>query len=567
MIFQVAAKDAGTLAKEFAPFLKAADLQGLGRYEVVTTLATGARVAPPATAVTLAAPDVTGQSAAARQRSRSYYGTARADVETAIRPGIPSRPDPPGRVAGGRHERRRATSRSSRRASRRVDCPALLAQAEHRWRLENARECLGFTGGDVMTTSITAKQLLRLRSDLTDRDWQIITTLARVRLATSAQLESLCFPDVTRRRAQQRLAILVRRRVLARLPRVIGGVRAGSRGHVYALDVAGQRLADLDRGRRPRPPRPVGAPYVDHVLAVAEVYARVALAERSGAFKVLRFVGEPGAWRSFFGAGGGRATLKPDAYVVLAVDGFEDHWFLEIDLGTESAATLTRKISFYLGYWRSGTEQARHDVFPKVLWLVRDAARVEVLARVIARQPMEARSLFVVALHDAAVDRMLRGRVDEPTPPQRDPDRGRRGDPATAAWSRRRLCSDLTAVLRATRLRHGRAAWSGGDGRRLGGGPASGLPAGGASAEADRSLLAQPRGQLLPPPPLRGTCQGAAAWTRAATAGAGARRVDRAQQGDLGQDQPDAHLHPRPADADVGGRVPAGALSVVLLRP
>jgi hypothetical protein len=84
VIFQVAAKDAGALAKELAPYLKAADLQGLGRYEVVTTLATGARVAPPATAVTLTPPDVTGQAATARLRSRNYYGAARAEVEAAI---------------------------------------------------------------------------------------------------------------------------------------------------------------------------------------------------------------------------------------------------------------------------------------------------------------------------------------------------------------------------------------------------------------------------------------------------------------------------------------------------
>jgi hypothetical protein len=84
VIFQVASKDAGALAKELAPYLKAPDLQGLGRYEVVTTLATGARVAPPATAVTLEPPEVTGQAATARLRSRSYYGAAKADVEAAI---------------------------------------------------------------------------------------------------------------------------------------------------------------------------------------------------------------------------------------------------------------------------------------------------------------------------------------------------------------------------------------------------------------------------------------------------------------------------------------------------
>jgi hypothetical protein len=120
-------------------------------------------------------------------------------------------------------------------------------------------------------------------------------------------------------------------------------------------------------------------------------------------------VGEPGAWRTFHGAGGGQVTLHPDGYAVLAVDGFEDHWFLEVDRGTESAATLARKLGVYRSYWQSGTEQARHDVFPKVLWLVQDAARAEVIEGVIARQPTETRSLFVVALHEAAVARLCQG--------------------------------------------------------------------------------------------------------------------------------------------------------------
>jgi hypothetical protein len=260
-----------------------------------------------------------------------------------------------------------------------------------------------------MSGSVTTKRLIQLRSDLSERDWQIILTLARVRVATGAQLQALHFEDVTRRRAQQRLAVLTNRRVLARLPRLIGGVRAGSAGHVYALDVAGQRMVDLDAGRRPGRPRGVGTVFLTHALAVTETFLGLALAERAGQLRVVRFIGEPGAWRSFYGAGGTRVTLKPDAYAVLVVDGFEDHWFLEVDLGTEAAATLSRKCSVYRGYWQSGIEQAQHDVFPRVLWLVQDKHRADLLAGVVARQPADARSLFAVSLHADAVARMRQG--------------------------------------------------------------------------------------------------------------------------------------------------------------
>jgi len=279
------------------------------------------------------------------------------------------------------------------------------------FRTENCWECLTPFRGEIMTgTSVTAKRLLRLRNDLTDRDWQIIATLARVRVATADQLERLHFGNVSRRRAEQRLTALARRRVLGRMTRVVGGVRAGSRGHVYALDAAGQRLVNLSHGGPPRRPQPVGAPYLDHALAITEVYVQLVIAERTGALRLGRFVGEPGAWRTFYGVGGARVMLKPDAYIVLQLGGYEDHWFLEVDRGTESAATLARKANVYREYWRTGTEQARnHDLFPRVLWLVPDEARAGVLRAVFRRQPADVAAIFDVAVQAKAVERLLEG--------------------------------------------------------------------------------------------------------------------------------------------------------------
>jgi hypothetical protein len=276
---------------------------------------------------------------------------------------------------------------------------------------ENAKECLAqFRGNAMTTTSVTTKQLLRLRRDLTDRDWQIMATLARVRVATGDQLERLHFADVTRRRAKQRLSVLARRRVVGRMSRVVGGVRAGSRGHVYALDAAGQRLVSLSYGGRPRRPWPVGTPYLAHALAISEVYVQLVLAERTGALRLGRFVGEPGAWRTFYGVGGARATLKPDAYVVLQLGGYEDHWFLEVDRGTESAATLARKAKVYREYWRTGTEQVHNNgLFPRVLWLVPDEARAEVLRAVFRRQPADIAEIFDVVVQGKELAWLLRG--------------------------------------------------------------------------------------------------------------------------------------------------------------
>ena len=180
----------------------------------------------------------------------------------------------------------------------------------------------------------------------------------------------------------------------------LAGRRAGSSGYVYALDVAGQRLAGLMTGGQVRRPWRLGRPFLAHSLAVTDVYVRLVLAERAGSLGLARFDGEPASWRRFFGPGGGRVVLKPDAHAVVLAGGYEDHWFLELDLGTEHTPTLARKCNIYRSYRRSGTEQAKHGVFPRVLWLVPDERRADVLRSVIRRQPQDAAEMFDVALSE-----------------------------------------------------------------------------------------------------------------------------------------------------------------------
>lgn len=255
---------------------------------------------------------------------------------------------------------------------------------------------------------VTAARLAELKRSLSMRDRAVITTLARVRVATSTQLERLHFSDVTRRQARSVLASLTDRRLLARLPRRIGGLRAGSAGFVYALDVAGQHLCSPGQ-RRPQRPWNVGLPFLRHALCVTELYVRLLEAERAGLLQMADFVTEPRCWRRFPGHGGGRATLKPDAVTTLKLGGYEDRWFLEVDRGTESPATLGRQCDHYRRYWQSGIEQARTEVFPRVLWLVPDERRHDQLVDVLGRQSAETWALFAVATFDTAIKRLLRG--------------------------------------------------------------------------------------------------------------------------------------------------------------
>lgn len=257
-----------------------------------------------------------------------------------------------------------------------------------------------------MTPYVTASRIERLQRELTDRERTVLVTLRRVRVATAGHLTRLHGLGITERHMRRLLAGLTDRRLIARLERTVGGKKAGSSGWVYALDVAGQRLLEAPRTRR-RPWTP-GQRFLAHTLAVTDLYVRLVEAERAEMLELIEFTTEPACWRTFTGSGGGRAVLKPDAYAVVGVGEYADHYFLEVDRGTVSAATLIRQAGVYVDYWHSGREQERAGVFPQVLWVVPDEARKAVVAEALARQPAETWELFGVVTVSAAV-RMMSG--------------------------------------------------------------------------------------------------------------------------------------------------------------
>lgn len=94
----------------------------------------------------------------------------------------------------------------------------------------------------------------QLADRLSPRDWAILETLDRVRLATGIQLERLHFSSLTnaRSRAVMRwrvLKSLVDARVLLPLGRRVGTALHGSAELRFALDSAGQQLIRM-RERR-----------------------------------------------------------------------------------------------------------------------------------------------------------------------------------------------------------------------------------------------------------------------------------------------------------------------------
>jgi hypothetical protein len=244
-------------------------------------------------------------------------------------------------------------------------------------------------------------RLAELRDELSGRDLAILDQVNDLRFMTGGQIAAIHFglnghdsPDSAARAARRVLERLTDERLLLRLDRRIGGTRAGSASFVYLLGPVGHRLLDLP-GRR-RPYREPGGRFVRHTLTVTQLVVDLTLAHRRHHLELLTVQPEPRCWRRMVDRHGAPATLRPDVFVTLAAGDIEYRWFIEVDLGNEHIETLLRKCEVYQTYYRSGTEQAEHGVFPRVLWLMHNDRRIEQLREAIGRQKSLTPGLFTV---------------------------------------------------------------------------------------------------------------------------------------------------------------------------
>lgn len=258
---------------------------------------------------------------------------------------------------------------------------------------------------------LTAAVLQDLTANLTARDKLVLRRVSDLRFVSGGQLARLCFADsndatANARAARRSLLRLTRLALLARLPRPIGGVHAGSAGFVYYLGLAGQRLATAQGWqpeRRRRRSLTPGTLFVRHTLQIAELHTRLIEADRSGRVELLALSAEPACWRQWSGHGNLPPILKPDSYVRLGTPDYEDSAFIEVDRGTEGSRALDRQLRTYVAYYDSGQEQAAHGVFPKTLWLAPTDQRVAAIADCIGHVARGVQALFQVARFEDAV--------------------------------------------------------------------------------------------------------------------------------------------------------------------
>src|SRR5205085_4544141 len=169
-----------------------------------------------------------------------------------------------------------------------------------------------------MSAYLGRRGLAPLRERRSERDLDVIRSVAEHRFLTTRQVEALHFADHATELAGARvcrrvLARLTDERLLTRLQRRVGGVRAGSASFVYALGPVGGRLMDRQRRRLVEP----STTFLAHTLAVAQAHVELTHASRTGQLELMSVDVEPSCWRRYTGPGGARELLRPDLYVVI----------------------------------------------------------------------------------------------------------------------------------------------------------------------------------------------------------------------------------------------------------
>lgn len=239
-------------------------------------------------------------------------------------------------------------------------------------------------------TRISALRLSEIDLALTGRDREILEKLSELRYLKTNQIQRLFFPPLVTPRAAlsattRALNRLKNLGIISHLERRIGGVRAGSQGLIWHLTEAGLRLlaiGTLQAGKRIRFQEP-SPTFLRHILAVAECYTQITqICQTEKAMGLSEVTVEPECWRKFT-QNGKVVSLRPDLFAKTTSGDYQDTWFIEMDLATESATDIVTKCRRYHQYYQTGIEQRDGDVFPIVLWVVPDQARKERLEEAI----------------------------------------------------------------------------------------------------------------------------------------------------------------------------------------
>ena len=257
-----------------------------------------------------------------------------------------------------------------------------------------------------MQDRVSRQELQEIEARLGDRDKSILNTILEYRYLTTDLIQRLYFTDhstssAALRATSRNLNKLKELDLIRNVERRIGGVRSGSGSYIWQLAPAGHHLLRL-KGSKARPlPRNFEPSlyFLIHILSVAETHVRFHEICRKKGMKLVTLQNEPENRRKY-NKGGKIVSLQPDLFAVTICDDYEDRWFIEVDLDTESPCRIIEKCDRYHEYYRSGLEQKENEVFPLVVWIVPDAERKESITKYIQKEFAKQTKIFTVVTPD-----------------------------------------------------------------------------------------------------------------------------------------------------------------------
>ena len=269
------------------------------------------------------------------------------------------------------------------------------------------------------SSRLTRTQLEQIEAHLTARDHAVLQSLRRYRFLSSSQIGRLYVTDcrtVTSRTRQQNLLLkrLSGYGLIRALAQRVGGEGGGSSRKIWYLTEAGCRLLTLnDPGANPRQrfSEPSTA-LLRHTLACSECAVQMTcICRESEDLELMQVDSEPACWRCYRDAEGRLNYLKPDLFAITSCGEYEEHWFIEMDLGTEAPMDVVEKCDAYLRYYYTNIEQKETDLFPLVVWVAIDQKRKDLLQGYIEEHIQGHPKMFLVITPDE-LEKALREEID-----------------------------------------------------------------------------------------------------------------------------------------------------------
>ncbi|MGF2993858.1 replication-relaxation family protein [Lactococcus lactis] len=260
-----------------------------------------------------------------------------------------------------------------------------------------------------MGNYVSKKQLAEIFERTMSREFEILAILNVAKFMTTDQLRRQFFAKIpnelsAKRAANRTMKKLEEEKLIAKLPRRIGGyVRenyGGSAPSVWKLTEVGYKILRLKHTELPpsRKHRIEGKPlFLEHDLGISEVATKFCELEISKKISQLGMEFEPKCWRGFMNAGE-PVSLKPDLYARFVNGGYEESYFLEIDLATEPIQRIFAKCQTYVSYFNTGIEEKTTGLTPYIVWIVPDEKRRDAMEKLFREKMPETSVLFQVIM-------------------------------------------------------------------------------------------------------------------------------------------------------------------------